>query len=264
MALDSLTALGLRGAEQAALLAAVRWVDFGTGEMWPALPTWARLAGLSDRGLQRVLGRLTKTGIVEVLEPSRGGASASGRGYTTRYKIPALALNPNLVNPDPGSGLNPDRRAPEPRPPRRATPTGATSNPDRGSGDPSIHPPKRPSINPSMRAGAFAPGMDGCPPEPTDVRSTLTALGVRGANLALLAEAPGMSVQAIRDEHERIRQDRRVRNVRAVLAKALADRFGIALKKSGALAPELRQLMSTMERLRRNRAWQAEGGTHGE
>lgn len=105
-------------AQRAALLAAVTWAD-REGRLRPSIETWARVAGLSTRGLQRALRELEALGLVERERESRGGP----RG-TNLFRIPLLAKNP-----DPPSGL-------EPRPASPSTPTGATRNPDRRDAQP--------------------------------------------------------------------------------------------------------------------------------
>ena len=112
-------------AERAALLAAVAWVrDDGT--LWPAVATWAQLAGLTPRGLQRALRSLEDKGLL--LRTQEGGGSRK----TTRYRIPLYATTPDrpsaIIEPRPPSPqtptstpTNPDGRAPEPRPTVRGT-----------------------------------------------------------------------------------------------------------------------------------------------
>lgn len=78
---------GTRGAERAALLAAIRWAN-RDGSFYPAVATWARLAGLSIRGLQNAIKRLLASGLLEAVRHSRGGPSK-----TTVYRVPAWSDN---------------------------------------------------------------------------------------------------------------------------------------------------------------------------
>jgi hypothetical protein len=111
-ALDRLRDVATRGAgERAVLLAAVRWAN-EDGVLWPAVGTWAALAGVT---LQRLLRGMAGRGVVEVLSASPGGP-----GKTSRYRIPAF-----MRNPDERSGL-------EPRQARPTTPTEKAPNPDNG------------------------------------------------------------------------------------------------------------------------------------
>lgn len=119
--MDRLAQLPTRGAaEQAVLLAAVRWVG-DDGTLWPAVDKWARLARVDVRTLQRVLRRLSARGIVELIEPSTGGLRR-----TARYRVPAFIENPGTtpgIEPrrtstksPAGDPANPGTEAREPRP----------------------------------------------------------------------------------------------------------------------------------------------------
>jgi hypothetical protein len=76
------------------------------------MKSWARVAHLTPRGLQRAVRALEDKGLVIRTRPSAGGR-------TSEFRIPLLA-----ENPDHGSGL-------QPRPTSPQTPTGATLNPDQ-------------------------------------------------------------------------------------------------------------------------------------
>ncbi len=141
--MDRLAQLPTRGAaEQAVLLAAVRWVG-DDGTLWPAVERWARLARVDVRTLQRVLRRLAERGIVELVEPSTGGLRR-----TARYRVPAFAENPGtppgieprrLRTPSPaGDPTNPGTQDIQPRPAAtqspRELPRESASEPVRASG----------------------------------------------------------------------------------------------------------------------------------
>ena len=101
----------LPAAQAQAMLAAVAWVD-RNGALRPSMASWARVAHLTPRGLQRALRRLEERGLVIRTRPSAGGRVSD-------FRIPLLA-----ENPDHGSGLQHRPTAPQ-------TPTGAPLNPDR-------------------------------------------------------------------------------------------------------------------------------------
>lgn len=79
---------GLTTAESSVLTAAIRWVNFTTGELWPSVSEWTRTARVSARGFHKIIKRLCVRGLVVVVKPTKGG-----RGCTTVYRIPALAVN---------------------------------------------------------------------------------------------------------------------------------------------------------------------------
>lgn len=110
--MDGIDLTPTRGAERAVLLAALRWAN-RNGELWPSLENWANMAGIEPRSLRRILRKLAKRGIIEPVNPSKGGTR-----QTSRYRIPSVA-----TNPDARSGF-------EPGPARPETQTLATSNPD--------------------------------------------------------------------------------------------------------------------------------------
>jgi hypothetical protein len=126
-------------AQRAALLAAVMWAD-ADGKLRPSMATWARVAGMKLRTLQRVLRQLEALGVVEQVRPSIGG-----HGRTTVYRVPLLDRNPDAV-----SGL-------EPRHTRPTTPTGETPNPDVDGSKP------RPTVGGTSKNGLEQP-WNGAPP----------------------------------------------------------------------------------------------------
>lgn len=101
----------LPAAQALAMLAAIAWAD-RSGALHPSMKSWARVAHLTPRGLQRAVRALEDKGLVIRTRPSAGGR-------TSEFRIPVLA-----ENPDHGSGL-------QPRPTSPQTPTGATLNPDQ-------------------------------------------------------------------------------------------------------------------------------------
>lgn len=110
----------LTTAESAVLTAAVRWVNFQTGELWPSVGEWTRTARVSERGFHKIMKRLAVRGLVQVVKATKGG-----RGATTVYRIPALAVN----NPAPECGV----LAPETP---HQTPHSAQGNPALGDTKP--------------------------------------------------------------------------------------------------------------------------------
>ncbi|MFO0857282.1 MAG: hypothetical protein U0640_08010 [Phycisphaerales bacterium] len=83
LALDRIAETGTTGAERAVLLAAVRWANKDTGQVWAAVDKWAKYAGVSVRTQQRAMRSLCAKGIVQVHRMSDGGGNR-----TTVYIIP--------------------------------------------------------------------------------------------------------------------------------------------------------------------------------
>lgn len=119
---------GLRsGAEQAVLLAALRWANLTTGLLWPAVESWAEMAGIAPRSLRRTLRTLEAKGDLTLV--CKGG----GRRKAATYQLNALR-----ENPDRGSGFSDAQTRPVGPPTRTVgsqTRTVEVKNPDPRSGE---------------------------------------------------------------------------------------------------------------------------------
>lgn len=82
---------GLTTADRAILLAAVYWAD-ANGELWPSAANWARMSGVPLRSFHRRLDGLERAGTIVCVYRSIGGLAASGRGRTSRYRIPCFVV----------------------------------------------------------------------------------------------------------------------------------------------------------------------------
>lgn len=102
----------------------VRWAGTKTRRCWPSVLTIAEHAGLSDRGVQRIMRRLQAKGVV-VMETQTHG----GRGQSNTMRLDAAALRKRC---EPGREM---AAAEKPRPAIPETPTGDPVNPDPGSGE---------------------------------------------------------------------------------------------------------------------------------
>ncbi len=79
---------GLTVYEKAALTAAVQWVNFETGQLWPSRKAWADAVGCSERWLHTVLRSLIRKGVARLVDASKGG-----RGQTSTWEITLLAVD---------------------------------------------------------------------------------------------------------------------------------------------------------------------------
>lgn len=92
--------------------------------------------------------------------------------------------------------------------------------------------------------------------EPADglaVRDALESAGIRGPNLDLLAASPNLTAEVVQRAGKAIHADPNVRNAPAVLARRLADRAGVTLKKSARLPPAMNSAVGRIEALRRTK-----------
>jgi hypothetical protein len=141
-ALKLVSRSSLNAGEKALLHAMVEWWNPVTNELWPSVATLAQATGYSDRGVQRIVRRLTTAGVIELVAASSGGS-----GHTNRYRLRLERLSTRQPNPDPRSPCmraariaNPDPPSPQPRP-------SVSHNPDRRSDEPPIpNPSKETSI----------------------------------------------------------------------------------------------------------------------
>lgn len=156
--MDAIANVSMSGAERAVCLAALYWAGFDTGEFYPAVENWARMAAVRSRSLQRIVARLVSRGILQIVSQSRGGVNQKGRGITSHYRL--VIPGWTAPNPDSQSGL-------EPRPSARRTPTAKPPNPDpravkprppvRGTSKNSHEqPPQQPARTPLNAAEAAA------------------------------------------------------------------------------------------------------------
>lgn len=110
------------GAARLVLLAIADCANAPGMDAWPSMAEICRKTRLSERGVQKAIGKLVEIGELEV---SRG----AGRGRTNRYRI--VMETPNPVR---GSKpVNPEPRSPEPRSPEHSSPERRSRNPEQSS-----------------------------------------------------------------------------------------------------------------------------------
>jgi hypothetical protein len=82
----------------------LEYVDFDTGErIRPSVSTLADRAGVSVRTVRGALRVLEDTGVLTAVRRSRGGASKSGRGYPSEYRMDLELME--TLNPAHAAGL---------------------------------------------------------------------------------------------------------------------------------------------------------------
>lgn len=79
---------GLSVYEKSTINAAIQWVDFETGRLWPSRKSWAEAAGFSERWHHTIVKGLIGKGIIRLHEGSKGG-----RGKTVVWEIELLAVD---------------------------------------------------------------------------------------------------------------------------------------------------------------------------
>ncbi len=237
----------LRKREKLVLYAFVRFVNWDTGEAFPAIDTLAQHAALSARSVQFACRALADAGVLSGSAGTAGGF-AGGRGISNRVRldiarieflkgeIPArkgrnrcaqrvktLREKGAMVSPKPSIQNHPDEQT---------IGTDHAAEPE------------------SARAGAG--WMDGREPaQPAeDVRGYLARLGVNGRNLDALAATPSITAEAVRREWASINADRRVRNRAGVLVSRLSQQHGITLPGGHHISSELLSLNQRLRRLR--------------
>jgi hypothetical protein len=178
---------GLSMAERTVLLAAVRWVNFRTGQLWPSVKEWAKAAGITDRGLHGIIRKLGERGVLHTVTPSKGG-----RGQTSIYRIPALAVD---ANPERGAGVS-----------ATETPNASAETPNHEGGKPARN-PERESRNPERHDGNPERGARN--PEQlvrTNSPKELSKEPSRELSLARASEKPTAAARFLADRTERTGQ----------------------------------------------------------
>lgn len=234
----------------------LEWVNFKSGVLWPSVSLIAQRAGLTDRGVHRILRRLQAAGVLTVAREG-GGVDRGGRGRSTRYQCHFDALH--VKSRDQSLTVSQGLIAPEPRPARPRTPTQGPANPDLRSGKPSIHEPaSERAIVPFQQTvidrGDEMDGRRSPRHENAAGWDELRRAGVRGQNLRRLAACPLLTPAVIREELDSIRQDGNVRSVPGVLVRRLAERTGLRLRTQGRLDADAMASVARVEALRRTRA----------
>lgn len=129
-------------ANRSELLVMLALADFANdeGECWPAVGTIAKKVRMTERGVQKIVGRLVNAGRLSVL-------AGGGRRNSNLYRILASPEpeTPNAVHPEPHS----------PRTPEQKPRTGVQESPNGGSPKPSGT-IKEPSVERDARASRFA------------------------------------------------------------------------------------------------------------
>lgn len=229
------------------------WADKDTGELFPSVETIARHASMTAQGVRRVLRKLKRKGWVVVVKASKGGVRPNGRGIPNVYRLqlggslppPTNAAPPEVpsgptprqstpMNPNCGTGFSPTQPEPigaKPETSQSSTPTVDAMNPNRGTGEPSIHPSNELNqSNPlpvaALSAARVGDQCDAVPCSPYSLHDALARCGINGRNLEDFAAAALTSEQVMHD-YAQIKADRKVRNPPAVLAKRLGALTGI-------------------------------------
>lgn len=258
---------------------AILYFRSGTdGTCYPSVGTLAGVASLTSRTVGKALKRLAERGVVEFVTRSRGGIGERGRGIPHTLRLDYAALQSLNREPDSGlgEGAKGEPRDRQPRTSRQPTANETPPNSEPRSHKPSIQPTSEPTKEPSHGAKHFSPTgwMDGAastpiPPAGSDderrrleVCKALQALGVRGPNLARLTLSPKITIEMVSEERERIAGDKGVRNLAAVLVKALERRLDLSLPRGPKPTPRasLRSSgpLASIEQMRQHRAarWQ--------
>ncbi len=229
--------------EKLVLYAVGPHLNWKTWECRPSMRTVARNAGLTERGVGKVISRLESLGVLRFVNRSVGGA---GRTHV----LAADPENLETVNPEPRSDLRATGECPEPRTPapRTPNPVPKTPNPVRRN-RPSIHntPHEQTIHSPEMEACASArPWMDGS----GTAKDTLLACRVAGPILEALVATPAITAEEVRREWQSVNTDRRVRNPTAVLVHRLVKRHGVVVASRRSIAPDLQMQSDSIQRLR--------------
>ena len=266
----------LSRSHKALLNAYVERVNYQTWEAWPGVRDLAERSGIGRRTVQIGIKALAEMGVLSFVYKSKGGIGQNGKGLPHRVVVNIEVLEA-LYGADE-----------HPLAPQGMSRSTAQNQTDKGAEQTAkgadqihkqtIHPSDQkyeqtiyrtpgpaatrtpPIANPDGsshsqgRDGWMAKaGNDNIDDAPPDLRGTLKALGVRGANLESLTAATGLTIERVRDEWLRISEDANVRSKAAVLVKTLAGETGTVLSLKNRLRPDARQTISAIEELRRNR-----------
>jgi hypothetical protein len=127
----------LSQAEAFVLVVLASYADEHGGKCWPSQPTIAQKTRASRRGVQKVLRRLERRGLVSVVE-------RASQHKTTRYRLnlPALTREEprsplDIARGEPGSPLKASRRIPRGEPQNTPEANHRTARGEPGSPDPS-------------------------------------------------------------------------------------------------------------------------------
>lgn len=232
---------------KATLHAIGRNLNFQTWTCFPSLATIATSAGYSSRRIRTQLGELRDLEVLTLEYRSRGGRTASGRGVTHTFRLnidrlEALA-NPEAISSFTRKSMTPNAEVRDAEPGSRFRQTNHPS-----------HKLDRPSDGPAEpeRESTRGGWMDG--PDRNDLRAELTRNEIAGPNLDALVSSGKLTVEQVRAEAASVSAGSGVRDKAAVLVKRLQTLAGIVSTRSKALDPDMREAMTRIEQLRRNRS----------
>lgn len=265
---------GLDTAEKNVLRALLAWHSLSQNICWPAVSRIALHTSMTKPGVRKVLRRLENRGVI-LVNYFRGRRARNGRGLTNQYQLQlgALPPMPTETKEKHGYPLSPADLSPKPtnapkagwaakEKPRfleaeTATPemgneVALKENP--GFSKPSIEPPIQLPIGTNQKKRDAFPrlAMDGCDEPAGQLRKALEHAGVRGKVLESLARSPALRASDVHEEVANLVQDKKVRNLPAVLVSRLAERAGVSLSTRSPMKPEDRAFVAEIEKLRRN------------
>ncbi len=214
--------------EKNVLRCMLKYASLKTGECWPSIATLAADLGMSERGVQKIIARLVEKRRLIILFQSKGGiAKSSGQGIPNRWRL-------NL-RPSPGKrkSRTPNASAENPEPQR--------SNPELIDGQPRTvfgqttmnHPREEAREHPcgygslSQMGNGKAGKLEGLHNGQQALRSALSACGVKGTNLDLLAGSR-LTADDVRREWRTIEYQQGIQNKPAMLVHRLKAKCGLS------------------------------------
>ena len=277
LASEAIERLSLSCPESAVMNALLNWTNQEDLTCYPSVPRIARRARLTDRGVRKILRRLEDKGAIVALIKSKGGRRADGRGKSSTYRLMLPGIG-NEPNPERSAGLDATLHDRQPGTPRASTRNASATNPERRSGEASMHPSREvPSqASPIARVGAdpngntFDDRMHACPGprqdthEPKRLRSVLAACGIKGTNLERLAASENLTPEHVVSTRNRLAASGRCRDLAAVLTKVLEDDAGIDLNVAHSLPAATIAAHAFIEQLRRNQKRLGQASTIGQ
>lgn len=277
---------GLDRNEKAILRALLQWWNPRTGELWPSMRSIADATGFSVRGVQKIIRRLERHGVlVKVLKPNADGQRAGMlRTNVFRIEFGMLGPTPQVASREALPRLGSHTKATDATPPVETRPeitiheatdlkivsfisgdacaavsprTTGQQTPERRSSEaykqePTTEVPIAPKAQEGESFGCREWMHAADQPDLEHARRVaLIRAGVRGAVLHKLAMSTLISPAIVASELRRTLLDRTCRNTSAVLVSRLAAIAGITLRRPEGLNAERSKLLGFLERRRR-------------
>jgi hypothetical protein len=219
--------------EKNVLRAMLRYASMKTGECWPSIATLADDLGMTARGVQKIIARITEKGRLIVVFQSKGGISrTTGQGIPNRWRL-------NL-RPSPGKRKRrtPNASAENPEP--------QCNNPEPEGGEPrtvfgqtTMNHPKEEAIEQpcgngslSLMGNAKAGKTESQHNRQQALRTALMACGVEGFNLNLLAGSQ-LTADDVRREWKTIQYRPDIQRKPGVLVHRLKAKCGMMPTEGG-------------------------------